>query len=95
MDGIIGLAEPGKAYAFEITASPGDSLSFATMVAESNDLFFATANGGIALFEGNQPISGDVTRYVALWDAGTEQNEPLGEGINQAPRQGCSQHRCE
>ncbi len=82
MGGIIGLAEPGKAYAFEVTASPGDKLSFATMFAETNDLFFATENGGITLFEDDQPISGNVTRYVALWDAGTEQNESPDEAPN-------------
>jgi hypothetical protein len=33
------------------------------------------------------PISGDVTASIALWDAGTEVNEFPGAGPNQAPRQ--------
>ena len=36
--------------------------------------------------DGN-PVSGDVTDQVDLWDAGTEVNQPIGEGDQQAPRQ--------
>ena len=83
-----GPATPGNAYEFTVSAVPGDSLTFATMLAQSNDLFFAPEGAGIALFDENDaPISGDVTDQVLLWDAGTEVNEPIGEGANQAPRQ--------
>lgn len=81
-------AFPGSAYTFTFTAVPGDHLSFATMLVQSNDLFFAPGENGIALFDdmGN-PVHGDVTRTVWLWDAGTEVNEEPGVGENQAPRQ--------
>lgn len=83
-----GPALPGSGYQFEITAEVGDHLSFVTMLAQSNDLFFAPNEVGIALYDENgAPISGDVTAEVPLWDAGTEVNEPIGEGENQAPRQ--------
>ena len=79
---------PGEAYEFEITASPGESLSFATMFVPSNDLFFAFGEDGIALFdEAGTPISGDVTDQVILWDAGTEVNQQPGAGPDQPERQ--------
>jgi hypothetical protein len=83
-----GAATPGKAYEFTVTASPGDRLSFATMFVQSNDLFYAPSSFGIPLFLwGRRPISGDVTRFVKLWDAGTELNQEPGLGSDQAPRQ--------
>ena len=78
---------PGEAIEVTFTASPGDRLSFATMYAQSNDLFFAPAPGGLVLFEGDDPASGDVTGEIALWDAGTEINQEPGVGNDQAPRQ--------
>jgi hypothetical protein len=81
-------AMPGEAFEFVVKANPGDVLSFATMYGQSNDSFFGPAEAGIALYdESGNPVSGDVTDQVLLWDAGTEVNEPLGEGPNQAPRQ--------
>lgn len=79
---------PGDAYEFSFTAKPNDFLNFATMFIQSNDLFVGPDEQGIPLFDdqGN-PISGDITAYLALWDAGTEVNEEPGEGPNQAPRQ--------
>ncbi|MDD9939221.1 MAG: spondin domain-containing protein [Myxococcales bacterium] len=82
-----GPALPGGAYEFEVTAMPGDVLSFATMLVQSNDLFFAPEAGGIAFFDGETPVSGDVTSQVFLWDAGTELNQYPGAGPDQAPRQ--------
>jgi len=83
-----GPATPGKYYEFEITARPGDRLSFTSMFGQSNDLFYAPGKVGIPLFsEGKVPISGDVTRFVKLWDAGTEVNQEPGLGPDQAPRQ--------
>jgi len=83
-----GPALPGSAYTFTITAVPGDYLNFATMLVQSNDLFFAPDENGIPLFDDmDTPINGDVTRYILLWDAGTEVNEEPGVGENQAPRQ--------
>jgi hypothetical protein len=78
---------PGGAYEFAVDAMPGQRLSFATMFIQSNDLFYAPNAAGIELFQGDTPRSGDVTRSVFLWDAGTEVNEEPGVGPNQAPRQ--------
>ncbi len=83
-----GPAAPGAAYNWTFHANPGDRLSFATMLVQSNDWFFAPAEPGIALYDAaGKPISGDVTAAVKLWDAGTEGDEPPGSGAYQAPRQ--------
>jgi len=83
-----GPAFPGDAYEFSFEASPGARLNFATMMVQSNDLFFAPSEEGIALWdEGGFVVSGDITDQIMLWDAGTEINEAPGEGPNQAPRQ--------
>lgn len=87
-DNAPGPALPGKAYEFTVTAKPGDRLSFATMFGQSNDLFYAPGEEGIALFDSKgNAFSGDVTSKLMLWDAGTEVNEEPGFGPNQAPRQ--------
>jgi hypothetical protein len=81
-----GMFLPGQPFAF--AASPGDKLQFATMFVQSNDLFFAPRNGGIALFDaGGRAMHGKVTSQVALFDAGTEVNQTPGAGPDQAPRQ--------
>jgi len=83
-----GPAFPGDAFVFTFTAVPGDRLSFASMFGQSNDLFYAPAEAGVALFDAlGDPIAGDVTGMFFLWDAGTEVNEFPGVGPNQAPRQ--------
>ncbi len=79
---------PGQAYEFSVGAEPGSRLSFATMFVHSNDLFYAPAGEGIALFNmDGSPRTGDVTSEVMLWDAGTEANEQPGAGPNQPPSQ--------
>jgi hypothetical protein len=79
---------PGHAYSFSFSASAGEYLSFASMFVQSNDLFYAPDGMGITLFEADgQPVSGDVTSQIMLWDAGTEVNEKPGFGLHQAPRQ--------
>ena len=79
-----GVLMPGQAYEFTVAGRPGDMLSFATMFAQSNDLFYAPGPDGIALFpDGARPFSGDATDMVMLWDAGTELNERPGSGLNQ------------
>ena len=85
---------PGDAYEFIVNAGPnvvpgdgGTRLNFVTMFVQSNDLFLAPDGGGIPLYDANgNPISGDVTSQVLLWDAGTEVNEQTG-GPNQKPQQ--------
>lgn len=79
---------PGESYEFMISAAPGAYLSFATMFIQSNDLFLGPDINGIPLFDSaGDPVLGDVTDQVLLWDAGTELNEQPGVGMNQAPRQ--------
>lgn len=85
--GSAGPLAPGGAYEWTFRAMPGDSLSFATMLVQSNDWFFAPAEPGIPLYLDGMKMTGDVTDYVALWDAGTEGDGTPGEGPYQAPRQ--------
>ena len=83
-----GPVPPGGAYVFSFSASAGDYLSFATMFVHSNDLFFAPDEEGIPLFGADgSPMMGDITSMIQLWYAGTEINQPLGVGLDQAPRQ--------
>ena len=78
---------PGGSYEFTFTAEEGAYLNFATMLVQTNDLFFAFEDAGLALFSNGQAIEGDFTTELLLWDAGTEVNEYPGAGPNQAPRQ--------
>ena len=82
-----GGAGPGSAYEFSFHAGKGNRLSFATMYVGSNDLFFGPDENGLQLFDGDSPVSGDLTSQVYLWDAGTEVNEKPGEGPNQPASQ--------
>ncbi len=86
--GTTGLITPGMSESFSFDAGKGHYLQFATMFAQSNDLFLAPSMAGIALYDmdGNA-ITGDVTAQIFLYDAGTEVNEEPGVGQNQAPRQ--------
>jgi hypothetical protein len=79
---------PSGIYEFAFTATPGSRLSFAMMFRQSNGLFYALNDSGIALFDKKgKPISGDITSKVSLSDAGTEVNEEPGIGPDQTPRQ--------
>ena len=83
-----GPITPGKAYEFTVSAAPGQRLTLAMMFGQSNDLFYAPGEKGIALFDAaGQPVAADITSQLALWDAGTEVNEEPGLGASQAPRQ--------
>ena len=78
-----GPATPGKRYEFTVDAGRSQKLSFVTMLAATNDLFFAPDGNGIAFYDDNgDPISEDVTDQVYLWDAGTEVNEEPAVGPN-------------
>jgi hypothetical protein len=79
---------PGDAYEFHFTAEPGDKLSFATMLMQSNDIVYGPREGRMELFTADgRPISGDISGEIAPFDAGTEVNEdPLtgpNVGLNQ------------
>jgi len=83
-----GALKPGQSFEFTFTAVPGDALSFTQMFGQSNDLFFAPDEHGIALFNGaGKPVMGIFTGAVHLWDAGTEVNQEPFVGPDQAPRQ--------
>ena len=77
-----------NSYSFSFDAAPGERLSFATMYIQSNDLYYGFAPDGLALFDGTgNPVSGDVTAQVMLFDAGTEGDQLPGVGLDQAIRQ--------
>ncbi|MEO0321325.1 MAG: spondin domain-containing protein [Myxococcota bacterium] len=84
-----GPAFPGSFYEATVEAEAGDSLHFATMFVQSNDVFVAPDEAGIPLFDAaGEPLPArDVTDLVSLWDVGSEANEAPGSGPNQAPRQ--------
>ncbi len=86
--GTTGFIEPGNSESFSFNAGKGHFLSFATMFVQSNDLFYGAAESGIELYDNSgNPLTGDITSMIELWDAGTEVNEEPGSGANQAPRQ--------
>jgi hypothetical protein len=79
---------PGSKYEFSFDARPGEALSFATMLAATNDVFFAPQDTGIALFDAQgDPVSGDITSQISLWDVGTEGNEEPAIGPNTVTNQ--------
>jgi hypothetical protein len=82
-----GPITPGAAYEFTVSATPGDRLSITMMMGQSNDWFYAPGESGIGLFENGQPISGDITAQLAMWEAGTEVDQEPGIGSEQGPRQ--------
>lgn len=82
-----GPIEPGQRYEIAFRASAPAALTFATMYIQSNDVYLAPGASGIPLFQGEMPVSGEVSDQVDLYDAGTEVNERPGFGPNQAPRQ--------
>ncbi|HEY4335336.1 MAG TPA: spondin domain-containing protein [Puia sp.] len=77
------LILPGQSTTITFSAAKGEALSFATMYGWSNDLFFAPANPGIQVYDkdGN-PIEGDVSTQVRLWDNGTRMNQKPGANVN-------------
>jgi hypothetical protein len=79
---------PGAKYQFSFSAVPGDALSFASMLAATNDVFFAPKATGIPLFDaGGLAVTGDVSDQVSLWDTGTEANEEPAIGPNTVTNQ--------
>ncbi|MEM7348735.1 MAG: spondin domain-containing protein, partial [Chloroflexota bacterium] len=79
---------PGSAYEFDFYAAPGENLSMVSMLVQSNDWFVTFSGDGLALFDDDgNPVSGDVTSSLLLYDAGTEIDQVPGEGVDQAPRQ--------
>ncbi len=83
-----GPITPGSAFEFTFEAVKGQKLFVANMWGQSNDLFYSTNELGVELFDAkDNALTGDITRYFFLYDAGTEINEEPGFGPNQGPRQ--------
>ncbi len=82
---------PGESLNFtlEVPQGEGYKLGFNTMFVQSNDWFLSFNNNGVALFDGNgTAFSGTSESDEAyLFDSGTEVDEEVGFGANQAPRQ--------
>ena len=57
-----------------ITSSDSAKLSFALKLEDSFDLFLATDQNGLKLYNNNIPISGDITDQLMLWDANVKDN---------------------
>lgn len=74
--GSAGPLFPGDKYTISFDALPGQYLSIASMLGNSNDIFFGFGESGIKLNFGS--ATKDITDQVMLWDAGTEPNEYPG-----------------
>ncbi len=87
-NGNMGGAGPGDAFDISFTAGRNQKISFVSMFGESNDWFFAPDPSGIPLYDtdGN-PITGDVTAQIKLWDAGTEIDQEPAVGDATGPQQ--------
>ncbi|WPU94759.1 spondin domain-containing protein [Mucilaginibacter sabulilitoris] len=82
-NGTPALIFPGQSTTITFSAAKGEALSFATMYGWSNDLFFAPANPGIKVYDNDgNPIEGDVSAQVKLWDNGTRINQKPGATVN-------------
>jgi len=67
---------PGQMYKFTVEGHVGQTLSIASMLGASNDIFFSTGDEGIKLSNGM--AEKDLTHFIELYDAGTEVNEYPG-----------------
>jgi hypothetical protein len=93
VDGGSGPAMPGDTITVEVTPDASNPyLSFASMVVQSNDAFWAP-NGPIMLLDENDDprpaadVMADIMASLVVYDAGTEMNEVPGQGPNTAPNQ--------
>lgn len=76
------VLNPGESTSFSFYAGKGQTISFAAMYGNSNDLFFAPANPGIKLYQDNgDPVTGNVSSQIRLWDNGTRVNQPTGPAV--------------
>ncbi len=77
------LILPGQSAAIQFSAAKGEAITFATMYGASNDLFFAPDNPGIKVYDSvGNPIEGDVSAQVKLWDNGTRINQTPGASVS-------------
>ena len=76
------LILPGQSVSIDFSAAKGEAITFATMYGASNDLFFAPGNPGIKVYDAaGNPIEGDVSAQVKLWDNGTRINQHPGATV--------------
>jgi hypothetical protein len=74
---------PGQSVSINFSAAKGQAITFATMYGWSNDLFFAPANPGIMVYDASgNPLEGDVSSQIMLWDNGTRINQLPGADVN-------------
>ncbi|WP_273566767.1 spondin domain-containing protein [Maribacter halichondriae] len=80
---------PGGSLTFTLEVPEGYKLGYNTMFVFSNDWFLAHNNSGFDLFaDDGTPVSGyGATEKTYLYDAGTEIDQPVGFGPDQAPFQ--------
>ena len=78
---------PGGTYEFSFTGSEDMKLNLIAMYGQSNDLFYAPRVALDLFDKDGNPLTGDITDKLLLWDAGTEVNQAPGIGDEQAPRQ--------
>lgn len=70
----LSLDSPGEFFEIDFVAPEGSALNFVSMSSISNDWLFAPSAAGISIFDdAGNPILGDITDQVLLWDAGTEE----------------------
>ena len=88
--------DPGPLQTISFTVTPTADhpfLSFASMLIFTNDAFHALDPAGIKMLDTDgfprnaDEIEDEIRRRLAVWDAGTEENEIPGAGFNQPPRQ--------
>lgn len=66
---------PGQSVKIKFNAGKGQHLAFATMYGLSKDWFFAPSNPGLKLYDASgNPIVGDVSDQIKLWDNGSKNN---------------------
>lgn len=77
------LILPGQSVTIKFSAAKGEAITFATMYGASNDLFFAPDNPGIQVYDAKgNPMEGDVSSQIKLWDNGTRINQAPGTLVN-------------
>jgi hypothetical protein len=77
------LIFPGQSVTIHFSAAKGEAISFVTMYGWSNDLFFAPENPGIAVYDADgNPLEGDVSAQIKLWDNGTRINQAPGANVS-------------
>ncbi|MBL4849011.1 MAG: spondin domain-containing protein, partial [Planctomycetes bacterium] len=84
---------PGETFELRLDVSGAQRLSLASMIVQSNDWFLALSPGGLTLRDStgalrpSSELQAELRRTIAVWDAGTEEDQAPGAGSNQPLRQ--------